>query len=47
MCYFHYERETAKGIKVQNQKSMKTFGEKNNYNYLRYIGTDSIKEAEM
>ena len=37
------KRETTEGIKLSNQKSLKTLGEKKNYKYLVILKADIIK----
>ena len=37
-------RETSEGIELQNQDSMKTFGEKENYKYLGILGAETIRD---
>ena len=41
------KRETAKGIELSNQESIRKFGEKENYKYLGILEPDTIKRAKM
>ena len=41
------KRKTAEGIKQQNQKSIKMFGKKENYEYLGILVINTIKQAGM
>ena len=40
-------RETVKGIELENHKSIRILREKENYMYLRILGANTIKQAEM
>ena len=39
--------QITEGIKQPNQEKIRRFGEKENYQYLRILGADIIKLAEM
>ena len=39
--------KAAKGIKLPNQKSIRTLGKHGNYKYLVILEADTIKQAEM
>ena len=41
------ERESAEGIEIPTQESIKTLREKENFRYLIIVETDAIKQAEM
>ena len=41
------ERETVEGIKLPNQKRIRTLGMKENYKYLGILEADTIKPAKI
>ena len=41
------KRQSAEGIELLNQESIKHFGEKENYKYLEVLEVDTIQQAEM
>ena len=41
------KRETTKGIKLPDEESLRTLGEKENYKHLEMLKGDTIKRPEM